>query len=406
MFHVKQRRFVGLVVLVGLLGLLASGCVRQIGSRGWAAPVSDSGVIIVSTGGGRIDGIDSDGQRLWRFPELWNIPDKQAKKLKGIYGSPQIGTYDGKEVVFVGDYDGYVYAFRPGDYQEGSTVESPSAASFKLNGAVIGGIKLDTATDVLYITSDTRVYAIHASDLVARIDNRDAPVGAIAPPPEGESNGVLFKAGDEIWGTPVLADGKLLITSLDGGLYALDPMTGAVIWHFEAKQGLVSRAIVTGDTVLVSGFGSTLYAVNLADGSQKWSFKASHWIWGDAAVEDGVAYVGDFDGIVHAIDLSSGAEDWSLDLKHDALRASPVVTNGTLVVSSDSDWLVGIDTATHAVVWQRDVGTKMNADMSVDGASVLIAPSGCVTPEAGGDKVYYTKVNPLNGDLTFASGVC
>ena len=48
----------------------------------------------------------------------------------------------------------------------------------------------------------------------------------------------------------------------------------------------------------------------------------------------------------------------------------------------------------------------MNADMSVDGADVLIAPSGCVTPEAGGDKVYYTNVNPLNGDLTFASGVC
>ena len=120
MFHVKQRRFVGLFVLVGLLGLLVSGCVRQIGSRGWAAPVSEGNLIIVSTGGGRIDGINGDEQQVWRFPQLWNIPDKQAQKLKGIYGPPLVGSYDGVDVVFVGDYNGYVYAFRPGDYQKAS----------------------------------------------------------------------------------------------------------------------------------------------------------------------------------------------------------------------------------------------------------------------------------------------
>ena len=101
--------------------------------------------------------------------------------------------------------------------------------------------------------------------------------------------------------------------------------TGAEIWHFEAKQGLVSTPTVAGDVVLVSGFGSTLYAVNLADGSQKWSFKASNWIWGDAAVDAGVPMSAISTALVHAIDLSSGAENWSLDLQQDALRASPVV---------------------------------------------------------------------------------
>jgi len=407
MFHVKQRRYLGLLLLVGLLGILASGCVRQIGSRGWAGPVRENGVIIVSTHGGRIDGIDNEGQQIWRFPDLWNVgSDKVAKKLKGIYGRPVIGSYDGADVVFVGDYNGFVYAFRPSDYEAGVTVNSPPAASFKLDGSVIGGLALDTARDALYITSGNRVYALRASDLAARIDSRDAPVGAVGPAPAGEANGVLFKAGEDIWGTPVLADGKLLVSSLDGRLYALNPDTGAKIWEFDAKQGLVSSPKVAGDLVLVSGFGSTLYAVNLADGSEKWSFKASHWIWGDAAVDGDTAYIGDFDGIVHAVELSSGAEAWSLDLGHDALRASPVLANGTLVISSDADWLVGIDTATHAVVWEHDLGTKLNADLTYDDGEVLIAPRDCVTPEGGGEKVYYTKVNPLNGDLTFASGVC
>ena len=405
MFHVKQSRFFCLLALVGLFGV-AMGCIGQEGTRGWAGPVRQGDVIIVSTGGGRIDAIDGEGRPLWRFPEIWNIPDGRADDLDGIYGPPLIGTYDGVDVVFVGDYNGYVYAFRPSDFEPGVTIESPPAASFKLNGAVIGGLAFDPASDALYVTSGERLYALRASDLVAKIDNRDAAVGAAAPAAEGENPGVLFKAVDDIWGAPVLADGKLLLTSLDGGVYAIDPATGAEIWHFESDQGIVSTPVVAGGLVLASGFGSTLYAIDLENGSERWSFKAEHWIWGDAATDAEFAYIGDFDGIVHAVELSSGAEAWSLRLEHKALRASPVLSDGTLIVSSDGGWLIGIDTATRAVAWDRDVGSKMNADMLAEGGEVLIAPRGCVTPEGGGDKVYYTKVDPRNGDLSFTTGVC
>jgi outer membrane protein assembly factor BamB len=405
MFHVKQRRFLCLVALVGLLGL-AMGCLGQEGTRGWAGPVRHGDVIIVSTGGGRIDAIDAEGRQVWRFPEIWNIPDDSADDLDGIYGPPLIGTYDGADVVFVGDYNGYVYAFRPADFEPGVTIESPPAASFKLNGAVIGGLALDTAADALYVTSGPRLYALRASDLVAKIDNRDAAVGAAGPPAEGEQAGVLFKADGDIWGAPVLADGKLLLTSLDGGVYAIDPATGTELWHFESEQGIVSTPVVAEDLVLASGFGSTLYGLALADGAQRWAFKTKHWIWGDAAVDAEFAYIGDFDGIVHAVELATGAEVWSLALEHNALRASPALSEGTLVVSSDGGWLVGIDTATRAVAWERDLGTKLNADLLAEGEDVLLAPRGCVTPEGGGDKVYYTKVDPRNGDLSFTTGVC
>jgi hypothetical protein len=95
-----------------------------------------------------------------------------------------------------------------------------------------------------------------------------------------------------------------------------------------------------------------------------------------------------------------------MELDHDAIRASPILSGGILVVASDGGWLVGIDIGARAIAWERDVGAKMNADMAAEGGDVLIAPSGCVTPENGSEKVYYTKVNPLNGDLSFASGVC
>ena len=405
MFHVKQGRFLGLIVIVTLLSF-AMGCVGQEGARGWAGPVRQGDVVIVSTGAGRIDALDSEGRQLWRFPEIWNIPDGSADNLDGIYGPPVIAAYDDVDVVFVGDYNGYVYAFRPSDFQPGVTIETPPAASFKLDGPVIGGLALDPAADALYVTSGQRVFGLRASDLVARIDNRDAQVAAVGPPPEGEKTGVLFRAGEDIWGGPVLVDGKLLVTSLDGGLYALDPATGAQLWHFDAVEGLVSSPTVVGDAVLVSGFGSTLYSVGLADGTERWAFKADHWIWGDATADAEMAYVGDFDGVVHAIELASGNEAWSLKLEHRALRSSPVLAGGILIVASDGGWLVGIDTATRAVAWERDVGTKMNADMTEADGVVLIAPRGCVTPEGGGERVYYTSVNPQTGELSFTAAVC
>jgi outer membrane protein assembly factor BamB len=394
MFHVKQRQGLGFLLLAGLLGVLVAGCVGRISPRGWAGPVSSRDALIIATGSSRLDGLDADGRRIWRFPELWDVGDKKAEKLRGIYG-PAVLSTDGR-VVFVGDYNGYVYAFRPGDFVEGETQTQPPAMAVKLGDPIIGGLALNPTTGLLYATSGKRVYSMSAAELTERIDKKgDAPKLA-----------VLYEAGDEIWGRPVIAGGKVLFSSLDGNLYAVDPITGELKWSFKGDKGLVSTPTVVGDRVLVSGFGSTLYAVDLDDGSEQWSFSANHWIWAEPAVAQNTAYFGDFDGILHAVDVSTGAQTWSLALDKGAIHASPAIAANTLVVSTNDGWLLGIDLASREVVWQRDIGTALNSDITVDGSSVYIEPKGCVTPEGGGDKVYYIQVNPTNGDLTAASGVC
>ncbi len=404
MFHMKQRSLLSFMAVAGIASM-AIACLGNVGASGWTGPVRIGEVTVVSTRDGRLDAIDAEGRPVWRFPNHWEIADNSADDLDGIYGTPLTASYDGEDVVFVGDYNGFVYAFRPSD-SERDSLNDPPAAFFELDGSVIGGLALDIAKDALYVTSGNRVFALRASDLVRRIENRDAQVAAAGPAAAGESPGVLFVAGDEIWGEPVLVDDKLLVNSLDGNLYAINPATGAEIWRFETEQGLVSTPTVAGDLVLVAGFGSKLFGVGLADGDERWRFKANHWIWGRPAVDGDIAYVGDFDGTIHAIDLSSGTEMWSLGSDYGPLRASPALSAGTLVISSDDGWLVGIDLATRSVAWEREIGTKLNADITVNEGEVLIAPRGCVTPNGATQKVYYTKVDPRNGDLSFVSGVC
>jgi len=401
MFHVKQRRIafvLGFCLLVGL----GVACIGDVNPRGWAAPVRLGDVTLLSTRDGRLDAVDSQGGHLWRFPNDWTIDDNSADDLDGIYGQPLSASYDGVDVVFVGDYNGFVYTFRPSDFEAGISITPPPAAFFELGDAVVGGMVLDQAADVLYVTAGSRLFALTASDLVNLIDRPGAAVTGF----ESENPGVLFETGDEIWGEPVLVDGKVLVSSIDGNLYAIDPNTGTEVWRFDSGQSLASTPVVAGDLVLVAGFGAKLYGIDLADGSERWAFGVSDWIWAKPAVDGDIAYIVDFDSVVHAIDLNSGTETWSQALNREPLRASPVLTGGTLIVSSDDGWLIGIDVATRSVVWQRQLGTKLNADLAVIEGEVLIAPNGCVTPEGASEKIYYTKVDPRNGDLSFTSEVC
>jgi outer membrane protein assembly factor BamB len=400
MFHVKQRSL-GLALAIVLLSLLGLSCGGgAAGPRGWAAPVLEDDLLIVSTSKGRLNGIEAGtSKEAWRFPTYWALP-KGAGGLSGIYGPPVLSR-DGS-VIYVGDYNGYVYAFRPADY-ETSGIEKPKAGAYKVNDSVIGGIALDPSSDVLYVTAGASVYSIRASELTARIGDAKADVTAAR----------LFRAKREIWSVPVLAGGKLFVSSIDGNLYALDPRTGALSWRFDAGDALASTPLPADangdgqpDLILVGGFDSRLHALDMATGRERWSFQASNWVWGRPAVESDRVYFGDFDGNLYALNLSNGALAWSVGLNMGAIRAAPAVAGGLVVVATEDGWLVGVNPANQGLSWQKKIDAKLNADLVRDGSDVLIAPSRCVTPVGATEKVYYVSVSAQTGELSTAEGVC
>lgn len=394
MFHVKHRQKLAVLLAFVLLGSFTIACGGRNPSRGWAAPVVAGDRVLVSTGKGRLDALDAQTRlALWRFPNAWSIPEKGARRLSGIYGPP-VMSQDGR-VVYVGDYNGYVYAFRPSDL-EVATSEKPRAAALKLSGPIIGGLALDSTTDTLFATSGERVFRISASQLAGRIDNRDAPV----------NHEQLLRTGADIWATPVLASGRVYIASLDGSLYAIDAKTGNEIWRFTSERPLASTPALVDGTLLVGGFDDRLFAVDASTGSQKWDFVAANWVWTRPANDASRAYIGDFNGNLYALDLGSGAEAWNLPLKKGAIRGSPALAGGTLVVATEDGWLVGIDPASQASRWERKLETSFNADLVAQGGNVFIAPAGCVRREESTEKTYYASVNAQNGELTSVEGVC
>ncbi|HXH23366.1 MAG TPA: PQQ-binding-like beta-propeller repeat protein [Dehalococcoidia bacterium] len=379
-----------------VLALVSAGCVSAAGSRGWAPPVQTADFLLVNPGKGKIDAIDPiTGDRKWRFPDHWRIEDREARKLSAVYGPPIVSG----DTVFVGAYNGWVYAFKPSEASEDEDRRRPAAA-FKVRGAIVGGIALDATGEYLYVTTDEGLlYAINATDLRAATEAGKNIRARFEP----------FHVPDRIWTPPVIAGDRVYFATTGGELYALDARNGEPVWQepFRAAAALVSTPVVADGMVLVGGFDRRLYAVDASTGRERWRAEATDWVWTKPLVDSGTVYFADFAGKVFAVSLGSGQPVWQepSDVGR-SVRASLVLAGGSLVVATESGDLYGLEPRSGARAWGPvRLGKTLHADLLANGATVYVAPTGCVGDETGG-KFYYYRVNTSTRERQSTASVC
>lgn len=394
MRRLTSRRGLALLAVVLIAGMATLACSRASQPRGWASPVRVGDVVLVSTGKGHIDGLSvTSKQKLWRFPNDWAIQENGAKKMLGVYGTPVVAS---NGTVYFGDYNGYLYAFRPSDFSS-SSGQKPKAATLKLDGPVIGGLAYDSGSGNVYVSSGDSLFRISAKDMDARFENKDASVQRTR----------LLKTGKDIWGAPVVQGGVVYVSSLDGSLYAVDANTGETKWRYSTGNAVSTTPTVSGSTVYIGGFGDKLIAVDASTGTQKWSFTAGDWIWSQPLVDGSRVYFGDFNGDVYALSSSDGSVQWQKNVANKPIRSALALVSGTLLVGSEDGRIYGIDSTTQEQRWApQDIGSDLNANLLPDNSTVYIAPTGCVTPAGQDSKVYYISVNAGTGELSSVTGVC
>lgn len=131
-----------------------------------------------------------DGSKRWEF-----------NGGAGFYSSPAIGS-DGK--IYVGSWDGYLYALNSGGTRLWSVRTSPPS---DINSSPAAG-----SNGVIYVGSkDGNFYAFQSSEVIDG-DN------------ESKKQDRVFQAGDIIRSSPVIdADGTIFFGSGDNSLYAVNP---------------------------------------------------------------------------------------------------------------------------------------------------------------------------------------
>lgn len=99
----------------------------------------------------------------------------------------------------------------------------------------------------------------------------------------------------------------------DGKLYALDSANGKEVWSFQTGKSslalmpysrdgspVISSPVVSGDVVYVGSTDGRFYALDAVSGKVLWSYDLGAPVTASPAVSGNTVYIASFDGTVYA----------------------------------------------------------------------------------------------------------
>lgn len=207
----------------------------------------------------------TNGNKIWSF-----------KTEMTVHACPAVVN----GVVYVGSYDGYVYAL----------VAATGALIWKHQ---VDWYFIDTSPAVsqgiLYVGSS---YFFRFCALNASTGN--------------EIWSVTMK--DRIWSSPCVAYGKVFFGSNDGNYYALNATTGKKVWNYTVEGDGENQynPVVAGGILYVCSHDGVVYALNTETGAKIWSYD-TNWIapygalsLSSPVIANGVVVVGSRNGTLYA----------------------------------------------------------------------------------------------------------
>ncbi len=162
--------------------------------------------------------------------------------------------------------------------------------------------------------------------------------------------------------------------SLQTGV-AVSPLPDAlaVLWTFNAPDGIEGTPAIVGQTVYVGAMDGTLYALDLASGKKQWQYRAEGGIKAAPAVRAGAVYVGDLAGQFHCVEAATGKKRWSVPTKGPILSPANFFQD-KIVFGSDDHHIYWV-TPAGKVAGQVKTGGQVHGAPAVVGDRILVG--GC-----------------------------
>ncbi|MEN1681743.1 MAG: PQQ-binding-like beta-propeller repeat protein [Planctomycetota bacterium] len=187
-----------------------------------------------------------------------------------------------------------------------------------------------------------------------------------------------FDAETEVYGGPKLFEGKLLVTTEGGVLFALDAASGEEQWKFTIDAPLrCSPTIVDGHTLL-AGCDERLHVVSLATGQEVGSVEIGGPTGSSVAAVDGAAYFGNEGGVFFAVDTTNAAEPnvvWRFQdpRRGQGIRTAATVGKAVVVYGSNGKAVYGVNRETGEAAWTKPTRSRVESSPVIAGGAAVAA---------------------------------
>ncbi len=181
-------------------------------------------------------------------------------------------------------------------------------------------------------------------------NTKDGPLPKDARPNEK-------KFSDPIEASACYVDGKVFVGAQDGNLYCFDAAKGKMLWSFETGDKITAAPnwvkAPKGDAtwILVGSNDNRFYAVDAASGKKIWEYETGNIINGAPAVSKGIAIFGGCDGLIHMVNVADGTKAGEVEIK-DYIAASAALDGDEVYVGHHGNKFLRADLKEKKIVWQ------------------------------------------------------
>ncbi|MDX6476146.1 MAG: hypothetical protein QOH95_1657, partial [Gaiellaceae bacterium] len=185
---------------------------------------------------------------------------------------------------------------------------------------------------------------------------------------------------------PVVADGRLFLSTFDGRFYALDARTGRALWRWDSHRCGWASPAIAGPLVIeafighacaldVPGQDGEVVAFERRTGAIRWRRTVGPTETSPLVVH-GLVYVGDWSGRVTALDAGTGRTRWTYRAGG-ALKSSPTLAGGLVVIGAYDGHVYALAARTGRLVWRASSQPRLGSQGSFYS-----------TPAAAYDRIY------------------
>lgn len=287
----------------------------------------------------------------------WVFPTEAQQTLQ-FYAPP---TPDGDRL-YVGGYDRRVHALNIAD---GTPVSLGTDAEDKTIPWVTEQLE-DIITDAVTVGPDLIYVGVSNRNVLAFRKDRPELVWT-------------FHTAHGVWGSPLLVDNTLFVTSLDHHVYAVNATTGEEIWRTEAFDGAIPGRPTYDperNLIYVGTLTNKVVAINASNGQVVNAYGTHDWVWGAPVLYDNRLYFADMGGWVYAFNPATWSEVWSQKVAGRGIRGSVLVTADRVYAASQDQSLYALNRGDGSPAWPQKQATsgQLLGDPAYVNNLVIVSP--------------------------------